>query len=163
MSEIKLITHINAPIDRVFDLARSIDFHLLSTAHTNEKAIAGKTSGLIELHETVTWRAKHLGFYQNLTVQITQFERPHFFEDRMLKGAFKHMKHQHHFKEHNNGCLMTDTFEFSSPFGYLGQAFDLLFLKKYMTRLLLKRNEALKAIAERAKWKGIVVQTETLS
>lgn len=38
----------------VFDLCRSIDLHLISTSKTNEKAIAGKTSGLINLNETVT-------------------------------------------------------------------------------------------------------------
>jgi hypothetical protein len=63
MPKIELHTEIDAPIERVFDLARSIDLHMLSTSHTNEKAIAGKTSGLIGLGEWVTWRAKHLGFY----------------------------------------------------------------------------------------------------
>tara|TARA_Y100000385_G_scaffold50965_1_gene47775 strand:+ start:2192 stop:2338 length:147 start_codon:yes stop_codon:yes gene_type:complete len=48
MPIIKIETIINAPIDRVFDLARSIDLHTLSTKETNEKAVAGKTSGFIE-------------------------------------------------------------------------------------------------------------------
>jgi hypothetical protein len=61
MPKIELTTHINAPIGRVFDLSRSIDLHMESTKKTGEKAIAGKTSGLIELGETVIWRAKHFG------------------------------------------------------------------------------------------------------
>src|SRR5690606_24024605 len=84
MERIYLETIINAPIERVFDLARSIDLHKLSALNTNEKAIAGKTSGLINEGETVTWRAKHLGIYQILTVQITKLERPYFFEDKMV-------------------------------------------------------------------------------
>jgi hypothetical protein len=52
MPTIELITPINAPIDRVFDLARSIDLHMESTKQTGEKAIAGRISGLIELDET---------------------------------------------------------------------------------------------------------------
>lgn len=67
MPRIYLETRISAPVEIVFDLSRSIDLHKISTEHTKEEAIAGKTSGLIALGETVTWRAKHLGFTQNLT------------------------------------------------------------------------------------------------
>ena len=95
MPKILLETEINAPIDRVFDLARSIDLHKVSTTGTNEEAVAGKTSGLIELNETVTWRAKHFGIYQKLTVKVIEFERPTLFADVMLKGAFKSMRHSH--------------------------------------------------------------------
>ncbi len=66
MTRIELSTHINAPIERCFDLARSIDLHMESTKQTGEQAIAGRTSGLIGLGETVTWRAKHLGVWQTL-------------------------------------------------------------------------------------------------
>ena len=69
MSFIKLETYISAPIEKVFDLARSIDLHKVSTLGTNEEAIAGRTTGLIELGETVTWQAKHFGLYQKLTVK----------------------------------------------------------------------------------------------
>ena len=79
MNTIRLQTHIQASIQTCFDLSRSIDLHLESTAETNEEAIAGKTSGLIGLDETVTWRAQHLGIYWKMTVQITAFEAPHFF------------------------------------------------------------------------------------
>lgn len=108
MIEIYLETFINADIRKVFDLSRNIDFHQKSTAKTNEKAITGKTSGLIELGETVTWRAKHLGFYQNLTTKITEMENPKMFTDIMIEGAFKSMKHQHIFKEKEGKILMID-------------------------------------------------------
>lgn len=93
MPKIELQTEIKAERKIVFDLSRSIDLHQLSTAKTDEKAIAGKTSGLIDLGESVTWRAKHFGIYQNLTSKITEFESPNFFVDEMLKGAFKSFKH----------------------------------------------------------------------
>jgi len=38
---IELEIRIAAPIERVFDLARSIDLHVDSTAGTGERAIAG--------------------------------------------------------------------------------------------------------------------------
>lgn len=51
MTTINLITKINAPIQTVFDLARSIDIHQASLNESNEKAIDGKTFGLIEKGE----------------------------------------------------------------------------------------------------------------
>lgn len=93
MTTIHLETNINAHVEQVFDLSRSIDLHLESTAKTNERAIAGVTSGLIEYGETVTWRAKHFGVYQNFTSKITQYDYPNSFTDEMQKGAFKSFKH----------------------------------------------------------------------
>ncbi len=156
MPKIELETYINAPIERVFDLARSIDLHKLSTTGTNEEAIGGKTSGLIELGETVTWRAKHFWVYQELTVEVTEFDRPNRFGDTMLKGAFKRMKHMHRFEKDGLGTKMTDEFEFESPFGWLGRLADSLFLKKYMTRFLVNKNGELKGFAESDEWKKII-------
>ena len=148
MPIIKLQTEIKADRELVFDLSRSIDLHKISTEHTNETAISGKTSGLIGLTETVTWRAKHFGIYQTLTTEITAFDRPNSFTDEMLKGAFKSFKHEHIFETLNNGTLMIDLFDYKSPLGLLGIAADFLFLKKYMTNLLVKRNETIKSFAE---------------
>ena len=61
MTTITLITVINAPIQLVFDHARNIDTHQDSAAESNEIAVAGTTSGLINKGETVTWRGKHFG------------------------------------------------------------------------------------------------------
>ena len=148
MTLINLTTEINAKIEICFDVARDIDIHKLSTKNTREEAIAGRMSGLCELDDTITWRATHLGIRQNLTVRITQFDRPHYFEDIMLKGAFKSMKHQHYFEEKNGITIMKDKLEYSVPFGFIGKIFDAIYLKKYMTRFLLTRNEVLKSVAE---------------
>jgi hypothetical protein len=71
MPIIRLQTIIHAPQKIVFDLSRNIDLHQVSPAQTGEKAIAGRTSGLIEQGETVTWQAKHFGVVQQLTSKIT--------------------------------------------------------------------------------------------
>jgi hypothetical protein len=47
MATIILDTIINAPIEKVFDLSRNIDLHIESTKQTGERAIAGRTSGLL--------------------------------------------------------------------------------------------------------------------
>lgn len=156
MPRIEIKTQVNADIKIVFDLSRSIDLHKISTAQTYEEAIAGKTAGLIGLNESVTWRARHFGVYQNLTSKVTAFNSPFYFVDEMTKGAFQGFRHEHHFIKTNGGTLMTDIFVYKSPFGLLGQLFDKIILKKYMTQLLTKRNQVVKEFAETGRWKEVL-------
>ena len=158
MPRIELQTEINADIEIVFDLSRSIDLHKISTEKTNETAIAGKTSGLIELNESVTWRAKHFGIYQKLTSKITEYNRPNYFADEMISGAFDSFKHEHHFENLNGKTLMVDIFDYKSPFRFLGKLADKMFLEKYMTDLLSDRNRIVKEFAESDKWKQILIE-----
>ncbi|WCO03280.1 SRPBCC family protein [Psychroserpens ponticola] len=148
MPLIEIKTLIKADIQTCFDVARNIDFHTKSLEHSNEKAIAGKTSGLIELDEWVTWEAKHFGFTQQLTSKITEFDSPSYFVDEMVSGAFKAFKHEHIFQSKDGRTLMIDKFNFQSPFGILGKLANVLFLVRYMTNLLTTRNTFLKEKAE---------------
>lgn len=152
MPSIKLQTKIAAPAERVFDLARSIDAHMASTAGTHERAVAGRTSGLIEMGETVTWEARHFGVKQRLTVKITVFDRPRLFVDEMVNGAFASMKHQHKFEPDGDGTLMLDEFYFTAPFGFLGRMAERMFLTRYMRNFLYERNQALKNLLESGEW-----------
>lgn len=151
MPVICITTVINADIKTVFDLSRSIEAHETSTSQTKEKAIGGKTSGLMELGESVTWRAKHFGIYQTLTAKITAMESPSYFADEMVKGAFKSFKHEHFFEQNGKETTMKDVFEYASPFGIIGKLADKLFLKRYMTNFLVKRNQIIKQQAEQIK------------
>jgi ligand-binding SRPBCC domain-containing protein len=149
MPKIELTTQINAPIEKVFDLARSIDLHMESTKQTGEQAIAGRTSGLIGLGETVTWRAKHFGIWQTLTSKITEFDQPNFFVDEMVQGAFKSIRHEHRFIKADDHTIMKDVFVFESPVGILGRLFNWLILTRYMNKLLKERNRIIKMVAEK--------------
>jgi ligand-binding SRPBCC domain-containing protein len=154
---INLQLTINAPQQRVFDLARSLEMHLASTEHTGERVVAGRTSGLFELHDEVTWQAKHLGIWQQLSVRITEMQPYSFFADEMVSGAFHNFRHEHKFiRIDNNTTLMEDMFTYRSPFGLLGSLADKLFLQKYMTNLLLQRNLLIKTYAEGEKWQRIL-------
>ena len=156
MPTIELKIEIQGDIETCFDLARSIDFHQISTAKTNESAIAGRTSGLIYLGENVTWQATHFGFRQKLTSKITVFKRPHHFRDEQLKGIFKFIVHDHYFEQQDRKVVMKDVFSFQSPFGILGQIFDKFLLTKYLTKFLVERNNLIKEYAETTKWKSVL-------
>jgi len=155
MVELKEITTISAPIDRCFDLARSVEVHLAGNVHFGESAVAvgGITSGLVDLGQRVTWRAKHLGVWQNLTSEITRMERPRYFRDQMIRGAFKTMEHDHYFSATaQNETVMTDVFRFAAPLGILGRIAEAAVLRRYMTNLLRERNDVIKEIAESTEW-----------
>lgn len=153
MPIIELRTEIQAPAEICFDLSRSIDLHKRSTQHTQEEAVAGITSGLIGLNETVTWRAKHFDFWLQLTSRITEFKRSEFFVDEMVEGIFKSMRHEHHFHYREGKTVMADLFAFQSPLGWLGEIVNQLVLMRYMTRFLEKRNRLIKEVAESEEWK----------
>jgi ligand-binding SRPBCC domain-containing protein len=148
MTIIELTTHINAPADKCFDLSRDVKIHEQSTVRTNERAVAGRTEGLFELNDTVTWEATHFGIKQRLSVKITKMDRPYYFEDVMTKGAFKTMRHEHFFENSNGETIMKDLFRYEVPFGLFGKFFDHLILRRYMIKFLKIRNQLIKAVAE---------------
>ena len=153
MVEINLCTMIEAPIERCFDLARSIEVHLLGTEQTGERAVGGVRSGLIGMGEVVRWKATHLGVTQHLASRITAFERPTYFEDTMIEGAFRSMQHDHLFRVlSSTETEMRDRFVFAAPLPVLGLLIEKLVLRRYMHGLLPQRNAILKRVAESDEW-----------
>lgn len=157
MPTIELETFIKADIEICFDLARSIDLHTISTSKTNEKAIDGRTKGLIELNEFVTWEATHFGVRQKLTSKITAFEKPFHFRDEQLKGTFKSIKHDHYFEKKNDGTLMKDVFVYEAPFGLIGRIVENLILTNYLNKFLVERNAVIKEYAETDLYKTLLI------
>jgi len=156
MASIHLTTLIAAPVDRVFDLSRSVNLHKVSTAHTHERIVDGIMNGLMNEGESVTWQAKHLYKERKFTSRITALQRPHHFTDEMIKGDFKSFRHEHHFKQIENGTIMIDLLEFESPYGIIGKLFNHFYLKNYLEQLLLTRNEVIREYAETKKWVSIL-------
>ncbi|HEX7158147.1 MAG TPA: SRPBCC family protein [Edaphobacter sp.] len=156
MVRLEEVTVIRAPIDRCFDLARSVEVHLKGNRHWGEEAVAlgGVTSGLVGLGERVTWRARHLGVRQKLTSEITAMDAPRYFQDTMVRGAFQSMQHDHFFRTLDDGSTeMRDVFCFAAPIGILGRLAEALLLKRYMAALLHERNAAVKQVAESTEWR----------
>ena len=156
MPRIELMLHVDATPALCFDLARSVDAHMHSTAATGERAVAGRTSGLLELGDEVTWRARHLGVRQYLTSRITMYDRPRHFRDSMVRGAFARFEHDHFFEAANGGTLLRDVFDYRAPLGPLGAIAEQLFLTAYMRRFLFARLESLKLLAESGEWAQFV-------
>jgi ligand-binding SRPBCC domain-containing protein len=161
MVSLEEITVIHAPVERCFDLARSVEVHLLGNVHFGEQALAtgGVTSGLIGLGQRVTWRAKHFGIWHNLRSEITMMEPPVYFQDVMIQGIFRFMRHDHYFRSLPSGKTeMKDVFCFAAPLPILGLLAETLVLRRYMRTLLRERNLVIQQVAESSEWQKYLPQ-----
>ena len=154
MVKLEELTVIQAPIERCFDLARSVEVHLAGNKHCGETAVAlAGATGLISMAQRVTWRAKHFGVWQALTSEITAMQPPACFQDTMVQGAFRFMKHDHFFRSLSPGRTeMKDVFCFAAPLPVLGRMAEIILLRSYMRALLHERNVVIKQIAESSDW-----------
>lgn len=154
MTTIVVETRIAAPIETCFDLARDVDAHVETSSWTGERAVGGKTSGLLELHDVVTFEAVHFGIRQRLTARIVELDRPRRFVDEMVKGAFSSLRHVHEFVVDGEAVLVRDTLTWRSPLGPLGVLADKLFVAAHMRDFMLRKHSELKALAERSANRG---------
>jgi ligand-binding SRPBCC domain-containing protein len=131
-----------------------------SASSTKERATGGVTSGLIELEQQVEWRARHFGFWFNMTVAITEMHRPLHFRDAMTKGPFRFFRHDHTFTQQAQDTLMVDRVEFASPVPVFGSITDFLFLRHHLKLFLQERNLLLKAALESHQWRNYLSSPE---
>ena len=149
MGSLHLDTVINVPLERCFDLARSIEVHCETAAFTDERAVEpGRTSGLLEHGDTVVFEARHLGFRQRLVAEVVEFEPPHRFVDEMRRGAFQSLRHEHRFEAVDGGTLMRDRLDWKVPGGPLGLIVDRLIVTPHMRWFLTSKQGNLKRYAE---------------
>jgi ligand-binding SRPBCC domain-containing protein len=156
---LELHTTIRAPIERVFDLCRSIDAHAAAATGTSERAIAGRTTGLLELGETVTWSARHFGLRWRLTSRMMAVDRPRHFRDSMVAGVFRRFDHDHTFRQDGDVTRVVDVFDYTSPLGVLGRLADALLVKGHMQRFLEERMRTIRELAEGDGWRPFLPPT----
>ena len=156
MVRLEELTLVHAPVQRCFDLARSMEVHLAGNVHSGESAVAitgGVTSGLIGMAQRVTWRAKHFWVWHKLTSEITAMDQPTYFQDTMIQGVFQFMQHDYFFRPLSRDTTeMKDVFRFAAPLPLLGRLAEMAFLRRYIRALLRERNAVLKDIAESPEW-----------
>jgi ligand-binding SRPBCC domain-containing protein len=153
MVRLEILTKIAAPIERVFNLARSVDLHMESADWTGERAIAGVTSGLIGPGQEVTWKGRHFGTRITHTSRITKYEFPNHFQDCMAEGVFHRFCHDHFFEIDGLSTAMKDVMIFEAPLGPLGILAERVVLRRHMCNLLRRRNECIRRVAESDEWR----------
>lgn len=137
-------TIINATPKAVFDVSRDIGLHLEHGKAHGEIVVKGRTEGLMQQDEIITWEAKHLGMRRRLTVLMEKTIDPELIITTMTKGPFSHFVHFHRIQAQGNQTLLIDDVFIKAPFGILGYFAEILFLKKYMRDFIRNRNAHLK-------------------
>jgi ligand-binding SRPBCC domain-containing protein len=146
---VEIATVVHASPERCFDLSRDLDLHQRSMGHTGERAVGGRTSGLIGPGESVTWEGRHFGVRQRFTSRIAEYRSPDHFQDSMVEGAFRSFVHDHFFEAEPDGStVMREVVAFRSPFGVLGRLVDRWVMVSYLAVLLSARQHAIKDVAE---------------
>jgi ligand-binding SRPBCC domain-containing protein len=98
MGQIAIWTDIRAPIERCFDLARDVEVHCATSSFTHERVMPpGRTAGLLELNDTVTFEGRHFGVRLKMTARIVEMKRPFHFIDELIDGPFVWFRHDHRF------------------------------------------------------------------
>lgn len=146
-----LITKVKAPLARVYDLARSVDLHLLSSGEEmDECTISGRSEGLQEEGETLTWKVGHLGNRQTMTTEVAEMEKPKLFREVMAEGEFKTFEHLRTFESDGAGkvTIMQETITYSLGFGILGKLVANLLLTAYIRESVRKHSNTVKQVAE---------------
>lgn len=138
-----IVTDADVSAQQLFAISLDIDAHVSSMQQSDERAIAGVTSGEIGLGETVTWRARHFGIWFTMTSKITELNQPTRFVDQQVRGPFKSFVHEHRFESAGDGCRMTDTITVGSP--VFGRLVERTILVPYLRRLITLRNTQLLA------------------
>lgn len=149
MATITIYTFISAPQDLCFDFALDVSAHTKSAAFSGERLVEpGRTSGMLELGDLVTFEGRHFGIRQRFTARITELKRPNLFVDEMVSGTFKSLRHTHKFHVEDGQTVMRDTLSWDPPLGLLGDVADVVFLRRHMERFVRKKQNELKRLAE---------------
>jgi ligand-binding SRPBCC domain-containing protein len=157
MNKIEFNTHIKAPVQRCFDLARSVDFHKISVNPIKEESVAGFTSGLIGYNQRVLMQSKLGGLHFSTELKITKFNPPFFFSYEIIDSLFPSIVHDYYFYDISQETVMVNHFYYKIRWGLIGEVMNSLFMKKYLTRIITKRNDLLREYAETDKWKNVLL------
>ncbi|MEP7257158.1 MAG: cell division protein [Flavitalea sp.] len=155
MPNLHLTTFVAAPVGRVFDLSRNLAVCKYVFHSRKEIFTSGAGSTLLVSGETATITAKHAGKTRSCMLRLTDLRKPLLFVEEQVKGDMQHFRHEHHFKEVNNGTIMIDMIEFGMPRDIIGKLLAKIYLAKYIEELVLKRHEAIKLYAETERWRAV--------
>lgn len=75
--------------------------------------------------------------------EITHVAEPYFFVDEQRKGPYALWHHEHHFKETDNGVLMTDIVTYILPFDMIAKPFMGWYVDRKLNAIFDFRAEAL--------------------
>jgi ligand-binding SRPBCC domain-containing protein len=156
MSRIHVTTFIAAPVERVFDLSRHLALYRYIFHNKNERFSAASGTNLLSKNETMSINVTHAGKTRVSLLKITDLQKPLAFTEEQVKGDLEKFKHEHHFRQIENGTIIIDYLDFGEPRDIIGKLLGKLYLKKYLEQLVRKRHEVIRNYAETEKWRAVL-------
>jgi ligand-binding SRPBCC domain-containing protein len=158
MPEIKLTTFIAAPVERVFDLSRSVSL-VKQALLANDIIITGeKTTGLLREGESVTLESKLFFKKRVWKLQITKIVKPEMYIEEQAEGFLKSFTHIRYFKPCENGSFLIDQVSYDLKQGIAGEVADKMVFRNYLSRVIEIKNASIKQAAESNRWKQYIDQ-----
>ena len=156
MPLIQRTTFIAAPVDRLFDLSRSVSLIKQALLANNIHISGQKTTGLLGEGEPVTLQSKLFFKKRDLKIHLSKIVRPDMYIEEQVEGFFKSYKHEHYFKPCENGSFLIDQISYETKNGIAGVVADKLAYKNYVLKLLEIKNSSIKQAAESGRWKQYI-------
>ncbi|MBN8649979.1 MAG: hypothetical protein J0L67_01025 [Cytophagales bacterium] len=156
MTKIEISTHILAPIDRCFDLARCGEIFPIQTHLVHEDSNKKLNTNLLDVGQRINHNIRYFGIHFEIESVITRCIKPYFFSDEMKVGPFHTFVHDHFFYSFPGETVMIDNVYFRSRWGVLGETADTLLVKRNVFRFLKKKNQLIKKYAESDQWQYLI-------
>lgn len=156
MPKIHVTTFVKSPPNRVFDLCRHLSLIKKSVQGKNESVRSSSGSPLINNGDTITYHAKHLGKHRSVVLRVTEFDRGVKLTEEEVKGDLNKYRHEHYFKQIDNGTIMIDILEYDMPKDFIGRLAGKYFLKNYLEKIILNRVQIIKNYAETERWHALL-------
>ncbi len=148
----------DAPMERCFTLATSIDLHLAAAAAQTRKQPADEaTSGLMSEGETLQWQGRPFGRTRIHSSRIDGWRPFSYFREVMVEGSFALFEHEHHFALMDDGTRMRDEIRFAVT-GLLGSLTEKM-VRRRLIAMLKQRSVRIKQAAESEEWRRYLVRT----
>lgn len=135
--------HINADIDTVWDFfSNPENLATLTPKELNFITTSQQEGDHIYPGQVITYTITPLfGIKLSWMTEISQVQDKTMFVDEQRKGPYKLWHHQHHFKQTDNGTLMTDIVHYSLPLSILGVIAHTLFVRKMLEDIFDYRHQ----------------------
>jgi len=155
MPRIHLTTFIQSPPQRVFDLCRHLSL-IKKSVVGNESVRSSTGSTLVGNGDTITYHAKHLLKLRSVVLKVTEFDRANKLTEEQVKGDLLSYRHEHFFKQIDNGTIMIDIVEYDLPKDFIGKWAGKFFLREYLEKMLKNRILIVKNYAETERWHALL-------
>lgn len=138
---------IDAPIERVFHFHDNTENLLrITPPSTKVKIVARGPAGV---GAEITLAVTQFGvFTTTWTVRITEYAAPTRMVDEQVRGPFRFWKQERDLQTVDGGTALTDTVQYSLPFGVLGRIANALFVRKQIESMFTYRQHRTKVLLE---------------